>query len=233
MTCLSIVQSVCKRVGINSPNAAVTSADQQVLQIVELCNEEGQELASRATWQALIDEGTFTTLAQEDQGALSSIAPGLKFIINDTIWNRTLNRPVFGPLSAQRWQQNKSSDLTGPYPSYRIRGDRLLFNPEPTAGDTCYLEYVSKNWVESSSVGYDSWQADTDTTLLDEQLIILGTIWRWKAAKGFEYAEDFNKYEKRVLDSIGRDGVKPILSMNGARYDIDPFIIVSSGNWPL
>jgi hypothetical protein len=35
-----------------------------------------------------------------------------------------------------------------------------------------------------------------------------GVIWRWKAAKGLEYAEDYNKYERLVADQMGRDGGK-------------------------
>jgi hypothetical protein len=42
LTCLQIIQSVCKRVGIASPSFVVASSDLQILQILELANEEGQ-----------------------------------------------------------------------------------------------------------------------------------------------------------------------------------------------
>lgn len=231
MTCLSIVQKVCRRVGVATPNSAVSSSDPQILQIVELSNEEGQELAARHEWTVLNKEATFTTLAQQNQGAIATIAPGLEFIINNTIWNRTQQRPVYGPKTPQGWQQDQANFVAGPYSSFRIREGNLLMYPVPVAGESCYFEYVTKRWVTTSGTPDDEWTADTDTALLDERLIILGTVWRWKQAKGFEYAEDFNKYERAVLDAIGRDGSKPVLNLGSPATDYFPAVIVPAGSW--
>lgn len=232
MTCLSIVQKVCKRVGIATPNSAVSSSDPQVLQVVELCNEEGQELAARYTWTALQTEATYTTLATEIQGSLATIAPGLLNIVNNTIWNRSQQRPVYGPKTPQGWQQDQANFVAGPYSSFRIKAGNLLMYPVPTAGESCYFEYISRNWVNATAGGTDEeWTADTDTTVFDEQLIVLGTVWRWKAAKGFEYAEDFNKYERRVLDAIAQDGSKPMLRLDGPLNDMFPAVLVPAGSW--
>lgn len=237
MTALSLVQSVCSRVGLPFPTTAVSSTDTQILQIVALANEEGKDLTKRPTygWVQLQSEATFTTVATEIQGAIATIAPGLSSIVNDTIWNRDLRRPIFGPLTPQRWQQLKAMNMTGPWNQFRIRGNNILFIPAPAAGQLCYFEYVSKNWCTDATgvTTRDAFLQDTDLTLLDEDLMVLGTIWRWKAAKGLEYAEDFNKYERQVGDSIARDGSKDILSMNGSRYDIQPSITVPAGNWPI
>ena len=78
-----------------------------------------------------------------------------------------------------------------------------------------------------------AWSADDNVPLLDEDLLILGTIWRWKKLKGFEYAEDFADYERQVMDAMGRDGGKPTLSLTGSTYDIAPVVIVPSGSWNL
>lgn len=232
-TALSIVQSVCGRLGLTVPNAAVGSSDQQVANIVALCNEEGQELAARYEWTALQTEATYTTLAAEDQGAISTIAPGLNFIINDTIWNRPLRRPVFGPKTPQGWQQNKAFAINGPWSNFRIKAGHLYMYPTPTAGQSCYFEYMSRNWLQNSggSTTYDAWNADTDVPLLNDQLIVLGTIWRWKKLKGFEYAEDFNTYERRVMDAMAKDGSKDWLSLSNTKYDIFPGVVVPAGSW--
>jgi hypothetical protein len=78
----------------------------------------------------------------------------------------------------------------------------------PVAGDTIAFEWVSKNWVTVAAGGTSTWTADADTGLLDEEIMTQGVIWRWKAAKGLEYAEDYNKYERLVADQMGRDGGK-------------------------
>jgi len=62
-------------------------------------------------------------------------------------------------------------------------------------------------------------------------LIVLGTIWRWKKLKGFDYAEDFNVYERRIMDAMSKDGSKDWLSLSNTKYDIFPGIVVPSGSW--
>lgn len=235
MTALSLVQAVCMRIGIPKPSTAVSSTDTQVLQIVALANEEGKELTKRPSygWTAMQSEAAFTTVATEIQGAVATIAPGLDFIINDTIWNRSLTRPVFGPLTPQRWQQQKASNVNGPWNQYRIRGPNILFIPAPAAGQSCYFEYVSKNWCTDSTGATTraEFLQDEDLVLLDEDIMVLGVIWRWKAAKGLEYAEDFNKYERQVLDSIATDGAKDVLKMGSAANGAVPGVVVPDGSW--
>ncbi len=125
-------------------------------------------------------------------------------------WNRSNTMPVFGPLTPQTWQQRKSSNITGPYAEYRIRGDELFFIPAPSAGLDVAFEYVSKNWVSTSiATTASAWTNDADTAFLDEQLMTMGLVWRFKQAKGFDYDEDFVKYERRVMDAMARDGSKP------------------------
>ena len=235
MTCLSTLQTVCNRVGLNSPTYVIGNTDPQIIQLLALLNEEGETLAQRTAWQALVNEASFTTVATEVQGSLSTIAPGLKFIVNDTIWNRDLRRPVYGPLAAQRWQQLKAMAMQGPFNQFRVRGDEILFIPAPSAGQSCYFEYVTDNWLTDAggSTGRSEFAADDDVSLLDEKLVILGTIWRWKAMKGFDFTTDLEKYEERVMNAISRDGSKDWLNLADNRFDILPAILVPSGSWDL
>jgi hypothetical protein len=230
---LQIIQTVCRRIGILSPNAVISSNDPQIIQLLAISEEEGQEQAARYAWQSLQTEATFSTLAEQLQGALSTIAPGCKYIVNDTIWNRTLRRPVYGPKSQQDWQQSKAMQINGPFNAFRIIGDTINFYPNPVAGQTCAFEYITENWIATSVGGSASvWSSDADTPKIDDQLLILGTIWRWKQAKGLDYAEDFAKYERRITDAMARDGSKPILSMSGqSQYEIQPVIAVPRGSF--
>ncbi len=228
LNCLQIVQTACKRIGINAPTAAYTSTDPQIIQLLSISEEEGQDQAARYAWQVLQTEATFTTVAAETQTTLAVTAPGMNYIVNDTIWNRTLRRPVYGPKSQQDWQQAKAMQINGPFNSFRIVGDAIKFNPNPVAGQLCYFEYISKNWTNS---GAATWGSDADTPKLDDQLMVLGTIWRWKQIKGLDYSEDYAKYERRVTDLMGRDAGKPTLSMIGAKYDIQPGVFVPAGSW--
>lgn len=235
MSCLSIVQTICAELGLSQPNSAVGSSDVQIATIVALCNREGNTLTARHEWTALQTQASFTTVAQQSQGAMATIAPGFKSMINDTIWNRSLRRPVFGPKTPAEWQQQQAFAINGPWSSHRIEQGNLLMYPVPEAGQDCYFEYISKNWCTDSTgaTGRSAWANDADLPVLDENLLILGTIWRWKKLKGFEYAEDFNDYERQVLDAMGKDGGKDWLSLSNTKYDIMPGVVVPAGSWNL
>lgn len=232
MTLLQLVQSVCRRVGITtSPNAAFTSTDPQILQLLELANEEGQEQAARYPWQRLQRSVQFTTVATELQGDIQAIAPGYSYIVNNTIWNLDLRRPVYGPDTPQNWTQQKAIQIAGPFNRFRIYGNELRFYPIPGAGQTCAFDYLDRRWVSTTGTPSETFTNDGDSTFLDDRLMMLGMVWRWKAAKGLSYAEDFNKYEMALADASNRDSGKAVISMSGAMYDVVPLVVVPSGSW--
>lgn len=232
LSVLQIIQTVCKRIGIQAPTQAFTSQDQQVIQLLSIMEEEGQEQATRYPWESLQTETTFVTLATQVQGSLSTIAPGFDYIVNDTIWNRDLRRPVYGPKSQQDWQQAKAMQINGPFNSFRIIGDVINFYPVPVAGQTCAFEYISRDWLNTSVGGTSPIVTnDADTPRISDEIVTLGTIWRWKAAKGLDYSEDYNKYERRLMDAMGRDAGKARLYMNGAQFEILPVVAVPWGSW--
>jgi hypothetical protein len=232
-SCLSIVQTICNRVGIPAPNQAVGSTDQQIINLVALLNEEGQELAARHQWVALQTEAHYTTVGVEDQGLMETIAPGLGYIINDTIWNRSLRRPVFGPKTPQGQQQQKAFAINGPWSNFWIKGNHLYMYPVPVAGQDCYFDYSTRYWLTDSTgaTGREEFGNDADIPRLEWILLVLGTVWRWKKLKGFEYSEDFNTYERRVMDAMGKEGSRDFLSLSNTKYDIQPGIMVASGSW--
>jgi hypothetical protein len=184
-------------------------------------------------WAELTQEATFTTVAEENQGPMNAFGT-VNYIINDTIWNRSLRRPVFGPLAPQRWQQQKAMSMQGPWNQFRIRNDYLLMIPAPAAGQECYFEYITFAVVSVRSdepFNYYRFLTDDDNSLLDEELITLGIIWRFKAHKGFDYEEDKQKYEAYKTYRQSKSGGATVLSLNDAKWDIYPGIVVPSGSW--
>lgn len=235
MSLLTIVQAACGRIGITQPVSVSGSSDPQIVQLMGLTNEDGQELAARYPWSVLISESTFTTVATQSQGAMTTICGiDFRYILNETMWNRSILQPIYGALSPQDWQNLKARNVTGPWTQYRIRGTDLLFVPTPSAGQTVAFEWVSKHWVLPDAGGTAAtMRADADISNLDERIITQGVIWRWKAAKGLEYAEDYNKYERLVADQSARDGGKARLNLAGVGGDYPFGTIVPIGSWSL
>ncbi len=235
MSMLTVVQHFCRRTGLPSPTTVLGTNDERIVQIQALLEEEGNELSQRGPWQGIVFEASHTTLAQEDQGAIATIAPnGFRYIKNDTIWDRTDRLPVLGPMDDKEWQAVKAVVVTGPRYRYRIRGGRLLANPNPPASHSWYFEYASQNWI----LGVDGttykqyFTLDTDNILLPETLVLMGLRWRWKKEKSLEYAEDFRTYEMQVKNALGRDGGKPRLYADGEAWrGPKPGIFIPDGSW--
>ena len=233
MSLLTIVQDVCNELGLTEPSVVITSADAQVAQMLALLNKEGQLLARRHTWQELKNEATFTTLAAESQGALTTLA-GADFdrIVNNTVYNRTERRAVKGPIKDIAWQRAVALTTTSPYSVWRIRGGAFRMTPNPPASQTMAFEWMSANWCESSGgTGKAAFTVDTDVGVLPEVLLELALKWRWKQAQGLAYAEEYDDYEKAIADAILADGGATAIDMGEQRV---PFGLgIPDGSWNL
>ena len=89
------------------------------------------------------------------------------------------------------------------------------------------------NLTGDTTQGAEAFANDSDTIVYDEAIFLMGVMWRWKKAKGLDYAEDKDQYERRVIDSMAADGSKDIINMDGLRWEIRPGLIVPSGSWPV
>ena len=56
---------------------------------------------------------------------------------------------------------------------------------------------------------------------LDENLMELGVIWRFKKKNGLDYSEDYRVYEQKLANEMARVGGKKTLSMNGGNMSIN------------
>lgn len=235
MSLLTIVQRFCRRTNLTVPATVHGSTDSQVLQIMALLEEEGNDLSGRGPWQELTHEATHTTVATESQGDITTIAPNnFRFIKNGTAWDRTENLPLL-VIDGQDWQAEKGFAATAPRYRVRIRTGDLICTPTPTAGNTWAFEYVSWDWIldDDASTRKQYFTEDADTPLLPEEIILKGLRWRWKKEKGFDYAQDFEEYESMVADAVGREGIKKPLYMEDHTREPKPGIVVNQGNWSL
>lgn len=212
MTLKTMINEVQDIVNLPAASSIVSNTDAEVRQLLALANREGRELRKRYAWEVIRDEHTFTATATETQS--TAIPTDFFKFINETMYNRTQNRRVTGPLTVEEWQGQKGLTVSILTDAFMIRGGAWLATPTPEAGDTYAFAYVSKNWCQdSSSTGQTAWAADDDTGILDEDLMSLGVQWRWLKAQGLDYAEDFRTYQQQVEQAILDDGAKRTFQM--------------------
>ena len=234
MSLLTDVQEFCRRTGLDVPVSLVSSSDKQALQLWGLANEICTDLVTRFQWQDLTEQCTFTSIAAENQGAVATLASsGFLSIIDETIYDRTLRIPIFGPLNNTQWQARQALPATGPIYQYRIRSGHLYFNPAIPAGHTIAFEYKTKNIVVAvDGVTYQElFQADTDSLRLPSTLLTAGLRWMWKKEKGLEYGEELAAYERLVANLSAHDGGRRTLNAADRYNDFKPAIVVPLGNW--
>jgi hypothetical protein len=232
MTLLELIQGFCRRQGLPIPNTAYNSTEAGVIQLVGLLEEIGVDSASRGFWESLVAETTWTSVATESQGNITTLASdGFRYILNKTIWDRTQQLPIYGPLNPQEWQGLKAMVVSGPQYQYRIRGGLLLINPVMPAGHTLAFEYVSSNWVTDDSVNYSKVQSDDSTFRIPDDVLLVGLRWKWKYEKGYDYTEDFNSFERMINDSLARSGGGKDIHMDDRPEGPTPGIYVPWGNW--
>jgi hypothetical protein len=215
MSLLQMVKDAADELGLPRPTAVINATDPQVRQLLQLANVEGRSLAKRHNWQVLTSEHTFTTTATAVQLTASALPTDFGWIVPETIWNRSSKRRVYGPIDNQEWQQIKGNSINNVDPAFRIRGNTILITPNPTTGHSIYYEYISKNWCQSSGgTAQAAWAADTDTGRLNEYIMTLGLVWRFRKAKKLDFGDELAVYEREVADAIIRDGSRPRLSLN-------------------
>ena len=208
MSLLTIVADACDRVGVPAPTSVISSSDNTIKQMRALCNQEVKDLGRAHSWQVLQREYTWIATAEEEQVNIRTDVMDFDRFMPYTMFNRTRNRIVSGPLTPSEWQDLKSRSATVVYDAFRERANKLLFMPTPTAGQEYVFEYVSCYTVSDAGSAETKikFTADGDYPLVDEELVTLGLIWRWYRAKGLDYSEAFTSYEAMKRELMSRDG---------------------------
>lgn len=135
--------------------------------------------------------------------------------IPQTEWDRTNRWPMLGPKSPQEWQSFKSGIVyAGPRERFRIQQGSLQINPPPPNGLIFAYEYISNAWVLSQSgAAQSSFLADTDTTIYDDSLLIVGLKMRWLRAKGLDYSVELAEFNGLLSTIKAQDKSAPKLSL--------------------
>lgn len=232
MTLLTVVQDACDEIGIARPPAVVGINDPQIRQLLALANRDGRQLRDEPEggWKILQVLHLFNTVASQEAYSLPS---DYSRMISDTFWDRADFDRVRGQLTPQEWQEIKSGLLGSGVVNrrFRIRRDpaavpptrKILIDPIPPAsGEEQVFEYVSNAWVVSADglTTRTAWGADDDFSLLPEDLLTMGLVWRFRAAKGMDAALLIAEWEAAKSRAIAFDAVATKLSLTNRRLPV-------------
>jgi len=127
------------------------------------------------------------------------LPPDYETITDNTHWDKTKHWQMLGPVDAQQWQWLKSGYIsTGPRVRWRILGNTFQIWPPYNTQEYLGFEYRSRGWARSAANAVkNSFTADTDTTVLDNTVMVLLTKLKYFQIKSFDTTalqQDYNRY---------------------------------------
>jgi hypothetical protein len=247
-TLLAIVRQFARRQSLTMPASVTGSRDETILQVWGILNEEVEDLGARAPqWKELSFKIRFNHFNGPDYLALplDGATPRIKFPRFETLWSNDLRLPVAGPMSPQQWQAMLHLQTQPAQYLFRYIRDGLYIYPvapPPTGGPgqrNFDMEYATDQicYIDDGVnpiTYYTSYTADSAVCLMPDIIVMAGLTWRYRASKGFPYAEDQRRYEELIAQLFGQDGNAGVVHMDtnpAFPQVVTPGILVPAGNW--
>lgn len=200
MTLYTICRDAALEVGVTPPGTIVNNSADDARKLLRYAGKAGLRCMKEVPWQVLRKEQTFTGVAGSEQ---TSILPSnFDRFVPETFWNRTSAVLISGPVAPQQWQGLKAGGYSGD-PRFIYRGGSVFILPVLSGGESLAFEYVSNKWCQSSGgTAQTAWAADTDTGILDEELLTLATVFEYLSGEGLpnqKAGSDYMTYKATLL----------------------------------
>jgi hypothetical protein len=226
MTLLTVVNEVCATVGVHATTTVFggINANRTMLEMVETANEMAAQIATDLRdWTKLrktVGPNTVPSpfLGDGAQEAFPLPADYRRMLATSEVWlsSNTLQPARFIP-STDEWLQRRIANESSSWGEWTIFGGEMHIWPIMGVGISARFTYLDKNYIELRNTNGallglgEKFTSDSDTFRLDERLLKLGMIWRWKQLKGSPYAEDLGSWSNSMATAMGSDSPAPIL----------------------
>lgn len=219
MAFLAVAQSAAIRLIGKKPATFFSSQNKFEMEIIDLANEVVSDMVKYADWRRLI------TL-QQMMGDGATFGFDLPSDYDRMPINAEVSRAnwyTWGYVDAPSlnvWM-DLVNGLSTPNPGYWIMlGGQVQFRPAVSEGTTAQFFYISKNAVldPDGVIRKPAFTKDDDKFLLDERVLKLGIIYKWRQQKRLEYAQDFAEYEQVLMQASSHDKGARVLKSPGRSY---------------
>jgi len=161
--------------------------------------------------QAATETGVFTLYFSQAKYPLPS---DWDRQVDRTHYDKSKRWEMLGPTSAQQWQFLKSSYIsTGPRIRYRILGGYFQIWPAMNTDEYLGFEYMSNQWADSASgTPQSSFQADSDTCIFPDRLMVTALKKKYFEIKGFDSTAFTRDYLQQLSFAKANDSGSATLS---------------------
>lgn len=196
MTLLSAANEVCDIVSLDRFASLVGVHDEAAYNMLAIANEAGQEIARRADWQAMLQTANIVS-------SPSSLPVDFQRVASAGAVRAADGSPIRPVIDAGQWAMIQTTSSSMGF--YFVRGNQIWFSPASAAVGAVF-DYFSRNWAMNASTPIEVLNADDNTTIFPERLLVKNMIWRWKRQKGLAYDDNLAEFEADLAQEIAADG---------------------------
>jgi hypothetical protein len=200
MTVVSACQEAAIELSQPEPTTLFSTTDDFAKELRVQANKSAVAIAKVYDWQVITKRATITGDGSDTSFPLPSDYD--RMVLKTNLASSASNIDLVKATDLDQWDyfQNHLSTTVPGY--WMILGGEVQISPAPATGVVHSYYYVSKNVVAGDKPLFT---ADNDTFLLPERLLTLSIIWRWRASKRMEYAEDMRNFEIALGEETATD----------------------------
>lgn len=201
MSVLSACNKAALRVRGKQVATVFSTTDQFSMELRDLANETARAVSAEHDWQALTKKHTLTGTGSANAFPMPDDFDRMlkKGEVRSPNWQTAR---FVQARDLDQWMAFEATAIAGTPGRWIIVGGEMNILPAMSDTESAQFYYISRNVAKS---GKPEFENDADEFVLDERLITLGVIWRWRAQKRLEYAEDLRNFEIAQSQAIAKD----------------------------
>lgn len=212
MTLLTVAKDVALDVGLEEPVQLFGSTEREHRELIRIAGKALREILNYHEWSVLKKEYTFT--GDGVTRAFSMPADYHRMPKSAGMYSSTqLGSTLAHVIDESEWLRREVNGFTTTLGEWIVYGGQMHFRPAPALGEEIKFFYISDQLV----TGKSAFTADADTFVMDEELLRLAMVWKWKVEKGMHVGEDLINFQNEASVQAGNDKGSKILTMGNRR----------------
>jgi hypothetical protein len=200
MTLLSVCQEAAIELSQTEPTSVFSTTDKFAKELRVQASKSAVAIMKAYDWQVLTKRAT---IAGDGSATTFNLPSDYdRMALKTNLASSASNMDLVKATDLDQWDyfQNHTSTTVPGY--WMVLGGQIQITPAPGAGVVHSYYYISRNVVSGNQATFS---ADGDTLVVPERLLTMSLIWRWRASKRLEYAEDMQNFNIAFGEETAKD----------------------------
>jgi hypothetical protein len=211
MNILQIIQEATKRLKEPAISNAFSGTNEQAIAYLSAANKAARSILSKHNWANVIEDYEFNTVIGTQTYDLPVDFSSMETVY---IYNLTNNNRVPVETSDNYLSSKAANTTSWTGTRFRLIRDAIKFTFIPDQVNTMSFSYISTYFakIDGGTSYSDMFTTNTDTFLLDDELLIMGIVIIMKSGYGFDNSLDISEFNSRLLELMEEDKGSYIIS---------------------